>query len=249
MSDEPLEFNDQLALICGVSGSGKSASLRNIRDQNKWLYLNCEAGKRLPMRNKFDSYRIEDPFQVLEAFDFAMSDSPEKVNGIIVDSITFLMDMFESIHVLSAANTMNAWNNYQQFFKTLMQQKVVSFGKPVLMTAHVLDTLDEKAMEVKTAVPIKGALKNNGLEAYFSTVVYCKRKSIKDLEPYTKNNPLLHITDEEAALGFKHVYQTRITSKTIGERIRSPLDLFSTSETFMNNDAQLLLDRLHEFYK
>jgi len=249
MSDEPLEFNDQLALICGVSGSGKSASLRNIRDQNKWFYLNCEAGKRLPMRNKFDSYRIEDPFQVLEAFDFAIGEPPEKVNGIIVDSITFLMDMFESIHVLPAANTMNAWNNYQQFFKTLMQQKVVSFGKPVLMTAHVLDTLDEKAMEVKTSVPIKGALKNNGLEAYFSTVVYCKRKSIKDLEPYTKNNPLLTITEEEAALGFKHVYQTRITSKTIGERIRSPLDLFSNSETFMNNDAQLLLDRLHEFYK
>ena len=46
MSDDDvqLEFNDQLALICGVSGSGKSTSLRNIREQPKWLYLNCEAG-------------------------------------------------------------------------------------------------------------------------------------------------------------------------------------------------------------
>lgn len=247
-NDIQLEFNDQLALICGVSGSGKSASLRNIHDQAKWLYLGCEAGKRLPMRNKFDSYRIEDPYQVLEAFDFAIA-NPDKANGIIVDSTTFLMDMFESLHVLTAANTMNAWNNYQQYFKTLMQQKVVAFGKPVLMTAHVLDTLDEKAMEVKTSVPIKGALKNNGIEAYFSTVVYCKRKSIKDLEPYTKNNPLLNITDEEAALGFKHVYQTRVTKQTIGERIRSPLEMFSNAETFMDNDAQILLDRLAEFYK
>jgi hypothetical protein len=117
------------------------------------------------------------------------------------------------------------------------------------MTAHVLDTLDEKAMEVKTSVPIKGALKNNGIEAYFSTVVYCKRKSVKDLEPYTKNNPLLNITDEEARLGFKHVYQTRVTKQTIGERIRSPLEMFSNTETFMDNDAQILLDRLAEFYK
>lgn len=83
----------------------------------------------------------------------------------------------------------------------------------------------------------------------FSTVVYCKRKSIKDLEPYTKNNPLLNITDEESALGFKHVYQTRVTKQTIGERIRSPLEMFSNAETFMDNDAQILLDRLAEFYK
>ena len=49
--------------------------------------------------------------------------------------------------------------------------KVVAFGKPVIMTAHVKEVLDEKAMEMKTFVPIKGALANNGVEAYFSTVI------------------------------------------------------------------------------
>ena len=47
------DTNDQLLMICGYSGTGKSRSLKNIRNQEKWLYLNCEAGKRLPFKNNF----------------------------------------------------------------------------------------------------------------------------------------------------------------------------------------------------
>ena len=44
-TDEVLnQTNDQLLLICGLSGTGKSASLRNIRNQEKWMYMNTEAG-------------------------------------------------------------------------------------------------------------------------------------------------------------------------------------------------------------
>ena len=81
------------------------------------------------------------------------------------------MDMFETMYVLNAANTMKAWGDYGQFFKILMQQKVTSFGKPVVITAHVRDDLDEKAMEMKTSVPIKGALKNNGVEALMNSAL------------------------------------------------------------------------------
>ena len=103
------EFNDQLVLICGISGTGKSASLRNIPNQENWLYLNTEAGKRLPFRNKFRNggYRITDPYQIYEAFDMAINDDPS-VEGIIIDSITFLMDLFESMYVLNSSNTMKA---------------------------------------------------------------------------------------------------------------------------------------------
>ena len=101
--------------------------------------------------------------QVLEGFDVATQDPTCK--GIIIDSITFLMDMFESQYVLNSSNTMKAWGDYNQFFKKLMQEYVVRFNKPVIFTAHVMDTLDEKSMEMKTAVPIKGAARNNGVEA------------------------------------------------------------------------------------
>lgn len=245
MSEEIPDTNDQLVLVVGYSSAGKSASLRNIRDQNKWLYLNCEAGKRLPFKNTFDDYRITDPYQVHEAFTHG-TDNPE-VEGVVVDSLTFLMDMFETQYVINSANTMKGWSDFQQFFKVMMQEKVPLFQKPAIFTAHVKDELDEKAMEMKTSVPIKGALKNNGVEAYFSTVVAAKRVDLKELEKY--GSDLLKITDEEKELGYKHVFQTRPTKKTVGERIRSPMGMFAREQTYIDNDVQLLLDHLADFYK
>jgi len=241
------DTNDQLILISGFSATGKSAALRNIKNQERWLYLNTEAGKRLPFRNQFQSYRIEDPYQILEAFDAATNgDLDFKVEGIIVDSLTFMMDMLESQYVLPASDTQKAWGDFAQFFKTLMQQKVVAFAKPVIFTAHVLEQLDEQAHEMKVKVPVKGSLKNNGVEAYFSTVVSTKKMALKDLEPFKSD--LLTITEEDEDLGFKYVFQTRPTKATVGERMRSPMGMFQKSQTFMDNDAQLLLDHLHEFY-
>lgn len=243
MTDIP-ETNDQLVLVVGYSSTGKSASLRNIKNQDKWMYLNCEAGKRLPFKSNFDQYRIADPYQVLEAFDYG-TNNPD-VDGIITDSLTFLMDMFETQYVLNSSNTMKGWSDYQQFFKVMMQEKVTLFSKPTIFTAHVKDELDEKAMEIKTSVPVKGALKNNGIEAYFSTVVAAKKVSLKELEKY--NNPMLVITEEEKELGYKHVFQTRPTKTTVGERIRSPMGMFSREQTYIDNDCQLLLDHLDSFY-
>lgn len=239
------EQNDQLVLICGVSASGKSASLRNIRNQERWLFMNTEAGKRLPFKNKFRSARVDDPYQVLQAFDYAI-EHKDGVDGIIIDSLTFLMDQYESKYVLTSSNTMKSWSDFQQYFKTLMQDKVIKFGKPVLMIAHTLKVLNESTGEFEVSVPIKGALKNNGIEAYFSTVVAAKKVPLKELLQY--KNDLLHITEEDEAVGYKHVFQTRITKNTTGERIRSPMGLFSKEETYIDNDAQILLDHLNSFY-
>ena len=241
MDHEP---NDQLVLVCGVSGSGKSAALRNIRDQPGWYYLNCEAGKRLPFKNTFRNLRIESYDQVYEAFDVGRED-PD-CRGIVVDSLTFLMDMVETQLVLTSANTMQAWGQFNQFFKVLMQEKVVRLGKPAVFMAHVLETLDEGRMETRTSVPIKGSLKGNGVEAYFSTVIAAKKVRIKDLEKYA--NPMLAITDEEKEVGFKHVFQTRITKETTGERIRAPMGMFPREQTYIDNDVQLLLNHLNRYY-
>lgn len=241
------DMNTQLVLISGESGTGKSASLRGIpvASQPRWLYANCESGKRLPFFNKFHELKITDPYQVYEVFDHAMA-NPTDFDGIIIDTVTFLMEMFESVHVIGSNNTMQAWGDYGQFFKNLMQSYVVRFGKPVLILGHTKSELDEASHTMRTQVPVKGALKNNGVESYFSTVVSTKRVTVKELETYKSN--LLDITEEDRELGFKHVFQTRPTKATVGERIRSPMGLFDRSQTYMDNDAQLLLKHLNAFY-
>lgn len=243
--DEIIEANDQLILIGGKSGGGKSASLRNIRNQERWVYLNTEAGKRLPFKNQFITQRISDPYEIWEFFDEAIANK-DMLDGIIVDSLTFMMDMLESQYVIGATNTQKAWSDFAQFFKVLLQKKVVDFGKPVIFTAHILDTYDEASMEMKTSVPVKGALKNNGIEAYFSTVVEATKVTLKDLEKF--GSTMLNITEEDELVGFKHVFQTRITKASVGKRIRSPMGLFSPAETYIDNDAQLLLNHLAQFY-
>lgn len=238
------EINDQLVLVSGESATGKSASLRNMRNHEKVMYLNCESGKRLPFRNKFKTFTITDPLQVYEAFDHANGNKDFDV--IVIDTLTFLMDMYESMYVIGSSNTMQGWGNYAQFFKNLMQDKVAHSDKQVVFFAHTRSDLDEKAMEMKTSVPIKGSLKNNGLEAYFSTVVSTKRIALKELKEY--NSKMLNVSEEEQELGFKHVFQTQLTKSTIGERIRSPMGMFTRQETFIDNDVQILLDHLSEYY-
>ena len=237
--------NDHLVLLGGFSATGKSRSLKNLKDPTGVLYLNCESGKKLPFKSQFIEKVVTDPLQIPEAFDYA--EGRANIHTIVIDSLTYLMDMYESLYVLKSANKMGAWGDFQQYFKEIMQQKVASSSKKVIFTAHVLDQYNEGEMQMDVRVPVKGALKNNGIESYFSVVIASKKMRIKDLEDY--KNDLLTITPEEEMLGIKYVYQTRLTKGTIGERLRGPDDLFSQQETFINNDMQLVLDRLQEYYK
>ena len=150
---ETKDTNDQLLMICGYSGTGKSRSLKNIRNQEKWLYLNCEAGKRLPFKNNFINVRVSDPNQVIQYFDNAIA-AGDKSEGIIIDSIDFLMNMFEAKYIKTAADTRKAWGNYQTYFDLLFQDKIVKYGKPVIIIAHVADTYDEKTLSNKISIPV-----------------------------------------------------------------------------------------------
>ena len=236
--------NDNLVLIAGKSATGKSACLAGLQNPEGVMYLNCEAGKKLPFRAKFKQFTITDPLQVYEAFD-AAENMPD-VHTIVVDTLTYLLDMYESLYVYNAANGQKAWGDFAQYFRNLMQTYVAKSTKNVIFLAHTSDTLNEAEMVMETKVPVKGATKNNGIESYFSLVIATKKVPLKTLKDYQSD--LLNITPEEQALGFKYVFQTKLTKETVGERLRGPLGMFDTKETYIDNNAQLVMNRLHEYY-
>lgn len=238
-------MNDHLVLIVGKSAAGKSACLRNIENPEGVMYLNCESNKRLPFPAKFQQFTITDPMQVEEAFVYA--ETKEDVHTIVIDSSTYLMDMYESLYVLNPGNpnTMKAWGDYAQYFKRLMQTHVAKSTKNVVILAHTVDQTNDE-MIVETAVPVKGALKNQGIESYFSTVIAAKKVNLKDLKNYS--NDLLTITPEEEGLKFKYVFQTRLTAKTVNERLRGPMQMWTNEETFIDNDVQLVFNKFDEYY-
>lgn len=238
------KVNDNLVLIAGKSSTGKSASLMGLENPEGVMYLNCESGKKLPFKTKFKQFVITDPLQIFEAFEAA--EGMEGIHTIVIDTLTYLMDMYESVYVYNSPNTQKAWGDFSQYYKSLMQQYVAKSTKNVIFLAHTADTLNESEMAMETKVPVKGALKNNGIESYFSVVISSKKVPLKALKDY--GNALLNITPEEETLGYKYVFQTRLTRDTVGERMRGPLGLFETKETFIDNNAQLVLNRLHEYY-
>jgi len=127
-----------------------------------------------------------------------------------------------------------------------MQQNVARSSKKVIFTAHTSDTLNENEMVMETKVPVKGSLKNNGIESYFTVVIASKKVPLKTLKDY--GSDLLVITPEEEALGFKYVYQTKITKESVNERLRGPLGLFDNKETYVDHNMQPVLDRLNAYY-
>lgn len=238
-------MQNKVILLSGKSATGKSASLQKIKNPEGVLYLNCEAGKPLPFNHKFSERVITDPLNVpgyIESWE-----KKEEIHTIVIDSLSFMMEQYESQYVIPSTNTMKSWGNYSQFFKTLMQDQVAKSTKNIVFITHTMDVVNEAEMINETMATVKGSLKNLGLESYFTTVISSKKVQLTKLTAY--QNPLLVITEDDEILGFKYVFQTRLTKDTVNERMRSHIGLWSKEETYIDNDVQLVLDRLNEYYK
>ena len=118
--------------------------------------------------------------------------------------------------------------------------------KRVVFLGHTLDVLNESEMISETLVKVKGSLMNTGIESFFTTVVSTKKVPLTKINEMS--SPLLNISEDEDMLGFKYVYQTRLTKETVNERIRGPLGMWDKKETFINNDIQNVLDRIEQYY-
>lgn len=241
--------NPKSILICGESGHGKSTSLMGIADREDVLYLNCESGKPLPFKNKFKKKTITDPEDImdfLEQLEEMGDENPFKF--IIVDTVSFMMDLYETVHVIGSANTQAAWGAYGQFFPRLMIQtaKIDAF---FIFLGHLDSQLDEDEGMMRHSVPVKGAMAKKGIESRFTTVLYVKKMRVKDIEKNGAPNALLNISERERNKGFKHVFLTDSDKSTVGGRIRSPLGMFSDDELYIDNDVFNVLKRLNEYYK
>jgi hypothetical protein len=233
-------------MIRGESGAGKSMSARDFPDHGRIINMICDSNKKPPFKNNFKNVVIVDPIEVLEYFDDIQQTT--KYDAVLLDTVTFLMQKYESQYVVGSANGQVAWGNYAQFFKTLMEQKCSTCPIDVVVYAHSSSVFDAKKGQFNISAPVKGSLKDTKLEAYFTTVLSAKSVELDQLEPYIKDNPLLNITERDRDIGNKYVFQTRVTKDTVGEIIKSPEDLFTKQETFIDNNVYAVLQRLKEYY-
>tara|TARA_R110000787_G_scaffold195383_2_gene306883 strand:- start:623 stop:1105 length:483 start_codon:yes stop_codon:yes gene_type:complete len=159
-----------------------------------------------------------------------------------------MMDMYESMNVINSANGQKAWGDYAQFFKVLMSQVVAKSTKNVIFLGHTADIQNEAEMIMESMVKVKGSLMNNGIESFFTNVISTKKVPLTKLTDVLASSPLLTITDEDEINGFKYCFQTRLTKETVNERIRAPMGMWAVNETYIDNNTQLVIDRLHDYY-
>ena len=247
MSDEIIGTgNKNIVLIMGKPNTGKSTSLMKLKNQEKMAYLNADL-KELPFKSKFAANaNITDATDVLDFIDTIEQEA--RIEGGVLDTITFLMAMYERQYVTPHMGTkkgQSAWGDYGNFYRNLIH-KLKSGTKDYAVLAHAATELNENSAQYETSVPIKGSVGKTGIEADFTTILSTKQMPIRNLETF--ENDLLHITDEEKEDGFKFVFVTRITKESVGEKMRSAMGLWSRKELYIDNDLNQVFERLKKYY-
>jgi hypothetical protein len=240
--------NKRVVLIAAPPSMGKTHSLYKMADDPGVAYLNTDL-KDLPFRvpkKGMKVLKVEEPQTAIDAIDDLEDGYPE-VHTVILDTITFLMDQYENQIVLDSSDTRKAWQGYAQFYKNLMH-KIKCSSKNYIILAHTFTEYKEEELTMETRVPIKGSVGKTGIEADFNIVLSCKKVTLKALEKEGVESDFLTISKKEERLGFKYVFQTELTKKTLSEKIRSPMGLWEDGELYIDNDISHITQRLSEYY-
>ncbi|WAK44955.1 putative bacterial DNA recombination protein [Erwinia phage Fifi067] len=237
--------NKKIVMIMGKPNTGKSTSLRNLA-QESMIYLNADL-KDIPFRERFmANVEIATATDVLGYVEEIEQNAD--VTGAVLDTITFLMQMYERQFVAPYAGTktgQSAWGDYGNFYRNLIHA-IKAGSKSYAILAHEDESLNEQSAMMESRVPIKGAVGKVGVEADFTTILKTMQIPIKKLEGH--ENDLLHITDAEREDGVKYVFTTRVSKETAGGKMRSAMDLWSRNELYIDNDLQQVFDRLDQYY-
>lgn len=242
---EAIPQNKNIVMVMGVPNSGKSTSLRNL-PQEKMVYLNTDL-KEIPFKAHF--MHSQDVADAQDIIGFIHEiEQQAAVTGAVLDTLTFLMTMYERQYVAPHAGTkkgQSAWGDYGNFYKEFIHA-IKSGTKDYAILAHASTELNEQAMMMETRVPVKGAVGKTGVEADFTTILQSMQVPLKMLEG--RENDLLTITDEEREDGVKYVFVTRVTKEFSGAKMRAPMGLWKRNELYIDNDLNLVFNRLKEYY-
>lgn len=240
-----MKENKNIILISGPPNSGKSTSLRHL-DQDEWAYMNID-GKELPFPAKFPGANkpIADARHIIPMI---KQIEESKLRGGIVDTVTFLMTLYERLYVTPHSGSKQggkAWGSYGDFYRSFIHT-LKQGTKDYAVMAHEDTILNEQTGILETRIPVKGAIKRIGVEADFTTILGARQIPIEKLEGY--KNDLLHITPEEEEDGIKYVFVTRITREYAGSMIRAPVGLWKREELYIDNDLNQVFKRIKEYY-
>lgn len=237
--------NKKIVLVMGPPSTGKTTSLLKLVKDPGVVYINTDL-KEVPFKvpkGGMKQIEISDPEDITQAIEEI--EDMDDIHTVVLDTITYLMEQYESQYVQTSEDTRSAWGGYSNFYRTFMHD-IKAGTKTYIILGHQSDEFNEKTKDMTSRVPVKGAVGKIGVEADFTTIIGTKKVDVEVLEGI--ENELLNITKKEDALGIKYVFQTYLTRDTLHEKIRSHMDLWDESELYIDNDINHVINRLEEYY-
>ena len=123
----------------GPPSSGKSASLMQMKNQDRTVYLNTDL-KELPFRDNFaKNVEVSNAMDILSFIQ--QIEEQSEIDSAVLDTITFLMDMYERQYVITASDTQKAWGQYAMFYKNFVHA-IKSGSKNYAILAHQAEILE-----------------------------------------------------------------------------------------------------------
>lgn len=137
--------------------------------------------------------------------------------------------------------------DYGTFIHMFFQEVVGASNKKWIIIAHnTVELTPEGAY--RYYVPIKGSVGKVGIESFFNIVIYAQRQDINKLKEHDYDPEMLHITERDERLGYKHVFQVQPTKEVTGGRIRDLLGMWQDNQIWMDNDVNLLAQHLDKYF-
>lgn len=230
----------------GAPNTGKTASLEGLSMQSSMMYLNFDLKELSFLKDTFlKKIDVANATDVLGFID--QIESSDAVSGVVLDTLTFAMSMYERQNVAPHAGTakgQQAWGNYANFYDE-MTHKIKAGSKNYIVLAHDKTELDEESGEIVSKVPVKGAVGRRGVEADYTYIVRSVVMPVRKLKDPKFQNDLLTITEEEEEDGVKYVFQTR-PFKGTGNTCRSPKGTWGRNELFIDASAEAVMKRIKE---
>ena len=217
--------NKKMVLVVGKTGTGKTTGLRNL-DKSRTVYIDFD-------RKAIKAFRDMDTFREWIKIDFidhlmpglgGLEADPE-CDTIVIDTLSFALDMFVAQKIDTAADSRAAWGDYKRWYKELIHLAKAS-SKSYIFLTHAKSTYDEAAMETSTVAYAQGSI-SGMIEADFALVAYSHKYVNKDGMP---------------AYG----YLVGPTKDTLALSAKSPMGMFE-SPLILDNDVMILLKAADEY--
>ena len=217
--------NKKIVLLIGESGSGKTSSLRNM-PLEETVYIDVD-------RKSIKSFKKMDQFKDWVKLDYVdhlipglhSIEADDECKYVVIDTLSFLMDLFVTQKIDTAADSRSAWGDYKKFYKEMINFAKTS-NKSFIFLAHPKTVYNEQEMESKTFAYAQGSIASK-IEADFAVVAYTRKYLNQDGIP---------------AFGFS----VGLTKETIHTSVKSPFGMFD-EPTLDDNDIMEIFKAIEEY--